>query len=262
MILAINQKGTAVNPELYTQLSRMAEVMKKYFRATLEGADHLPKRGGALLVANHGIFGYDAVLLLKLIYDQSGRILRPLSDHAHFRFPVWRDLLTIIGAVEGTPENAVRTLKNNELVLVFPGGVRDMAKDPHELYRLKWEKAYGFIRVALAAQKPIIPVAGIGPDDAFIIAKTKDEIRDTIFGKWMQFVLGHEKYVMPFPLGIGPMPLPVKFTYYVGRPISLKAYWGQEKDPDAVRQARDMVKARLEKLIDRGLKQRRSLFSG
>ncbi len=262
VLMAITPNDGEVDQELYGKLIRLVEIVEKYFRATIVGHENLPKRKGALLVANHGIYGYDSILILKLIFDNTGRTIRALGDHAHFKFPIWRDILSKIGVVQGTPENAVKTLQDNEIVLVFPGGVRDMFKGRQESYELKWQKSTGFARVALKARRPIIPLAAIGPDDALYVVKDREEMKETFVGKLTKTILGGDKYVMPLALGLGPLPLPVKFTYHVGRPISLKNYYGGEDDPVVIKEVQTIVKNRLNRLLARGLKQRKTLFGG
>ena len=53
-------------------------------------------------------------------------------------------------------------LQTQEIVLTLPGGVREVLNNPYGKEEIFWENRYGFIKVALQAHVPIIPIASIG----------------------------------------------------------------------------------------------------
>ena len=58
-------------------------------------------------MGNHVVYsGLDAVLLVDHLLREKGIFLRPLGDHLHFKVPVWGEVLTRFGVVDGTRENA------------------------------------------------------------------------------------------------------------------------------------------------------------
>ena len=69
--------------------------------------------------------------------------------------------------VVGLPENARRLLELNELLLVFPEGVRGVSKPFRERYQLQ-EFGHGFMRLAIETQTPIVPVAVIGAEEQYV----------------------------------------------------------------------------------------------
>ena len=81
--------------------------LERWFRASIEGLENLPAERGALLVSNHGHLGLDLSVLIKLIYDRTGRPVRGLGDHVIFGTPGIRQLARQLGVVEGTQPNAI-----------------------------------------------------------------------------------------------------------------------------------------------------------
>lgn len=239
---------------------RSLNFFDRYFRVEFDGMENIPEKGGALIVGNHGPFGFDAPFIVKHVYEERGRVVRPLADRAVFKTPIWRLGATTFGVLEGEPKQAVELLKDGNLVSVYPGGIRETVKRPDQKYEVRpfWGKALGFIKVALRAQVPIIPVACIGIDDMVIQLRTAEEMRDTFMMRRWQEDMGSDKYTMPLWMGLGPtmLPLPVKFNYYVGWPIHL-GYGPEAADnPEVLKQLRERVIVELEQLLQMGLAER------
>src|SRR6202012_4563548 len=61
------------------------EIMKKYFRVQIEGAEHLPKRGAAIIAPNHsGVSGFDAMVLHHEVSRATQRYPRVLTHRLWF----------------------------------------------------------------------------------------------------------------------------------------------------------------------------------
>lgn len=182
--------------------------------ARIEGIEHLPK-GGALLVGNHGLLGYETALFFEQLYEATGRLPRGCADRWFFKVPLLRDLLVRIGGMYGAPENALAALGRGDLVVCYPGGAREVLKhDASQRYRLQWHKSRGFARVAKEAGVPIVPFAAAGVDHTFTIHA---RMRGT-----GRFLMGHDKYDLPL-LG-SPVPSPVPFWFRIGKPIDSSAH--------------------------------------
>ncbi|HEY3356277.1 MAG TPA: hypothetical protein VGQ83_23695 [Polyangia bacterium] len=101
--------------------------------------------------------------------------------------------------------------------------------------------------IFLRAGAPIIPVAAIGPDDAFVVLG-----RERVLGR--RLAGGDARYDLP--IVAGPLvPRPVKFTFHVGAPIPA------EPGDDTAALA-ERVRGALEALIAAGLAGRRSIWRG
>jgi 1-acyl-sn-glycerol-3-phosphate acyltransferase len=208
----------------------LASIPRRWFRAKLEGQEHLPE-GGALLVGNHAMFGLDGVVLGALVVRVTGRPLRFLGERNLFRFGPLARLFHAVGAVEGAPENAVALLRSGAWVGVYPGGIEDSWKLVDERYVLKWGERAGFARVAMRAGVPILPVAGLGIDEMYSVVA-----REPWLGR---AVMGSSRYDLPLVFGAYGTLLPrrVPQRYVIGAPIDTAGDPSCPEDVERVRRA-------------------------
>jgi 1-acyl-sn-glycerol-3-phosphate acyltransferase len=240
----------------YERLLQRVSFLREWLQPTIEGIENIPSEEGALLVTNHGHFGIDLPVLLTLILEGTGRGVRSLSDRIVFATPFFRDLAHMMGAVEGEPTAAVRLLQDDQLVLVYPGGAKEALGDPKDAYRLQWESSHGFIRTALRAQKPIIPIAGLGNEELYVQVVSQERVRQSGVGRFISKVLG-DKYVTPIYMGLGLLPFPAELHYIVGEPIRLPHGPEAADDPGIVAELHRQVTEATQQLIDRGVEQRK-----
>jgi 1-acyl-sn-glycerol-3-phosphate acyltransferase len=215
---------------------RFARAIAERFRATLHGAEHVPRHGGALLVGNHTMFGMDAVVLAALLAADVGRLPRWLGERILWKLPGTHTLLEALGAVPGAPEDAVRLLRAGELVAVYPGGVDDSFKPSSEAYELKWGRRAGFARVALRAGVPVVPVAATGIDELYGIHR-----HERLLGR---FLFGSSRYDLPLPANLRPRD--VALDFHVLPAIEAT---GDADDPGAVERVREAAHAALEGVL-------------
>jgi len=186
----------------------------RYFAAQLHDAHHLPT-GGAIIVSNHAFVALDSLVLIHLLKQETGRMPRGLAERDLFRAPGVANLLARVGAVMGSPHNAIGLLEAGELVLTYPAGAAGSFKGPEDRYRLCWrDNAMGYLKVAAQTRTPIVPLVGIGIDDAFPAVA-----RERVLGRRL---FGSERYDLSLVLGMGPLPWPVKFDFFVGEPLTLE----------------------------------------
>jgi len=97
-----------------------------WFRCDVQGIEHVPAEGGALVVSNHaGALPPDAAMIAKAIKEEHprGRKLHITVEHFFKGYPGFSVLLPKIGCVPAHPANVHRLLcDERELVLVFPEG--------------------------------------------------------------------------------------------------------------------------------------------
>jgi 1-acyl-sn-glycerol-3-phosphate acyltransferase len=141
-----------------------------WFRVEVEGIEHVPSEGGALLVSNHaGAMPPDAPMIAKAIKEEHPRP-RPLHltmEHFFKGYPGLSMLLPKIGGVPAHPANVHRLLYDEQqLVLVFPEGRKGSEKLYKDRYRLRRFGRGGFVEAAMRAGAPIVPVAVVGAEEA------------------------------------------------------------------------------------------------
>jgi 1-acyl-sn-glycerol-3-phosphate acyltransferase len=141
-----------------------------WFRCEVEGIEHVPADGGALVVANHaGALPPDAAMIAKAIREEHPRSRRLHITVEHFfkGYPGFSMLLPKIGCVPAHPANVQRLLKDEQqLVLVFPEGRKGTEKLYRDRYRLRRFGRGGFVEAAMRARAPIVPVAVVGAEEA------------------------------------------------------------------------------------------------
>jgi 1-acyl-sn-glycerol-3-phosphate acyltransferase len=233
------------SPEIAGRFYRVIGKLARIANAEVIGLEHLPP-GGALIVCNH-TFGWDSVFPMAAVWRQLQRRVWVLGEHVWWRFPFLRRLAAAIGTVDGVPENADRLLQQGELVLVLPGGVREAVK-PRELrYRLLWGNRYGFVRIAVRNQVPVVPLAAIGADDLFDFVGNAYRRGE----RWLR----RTGIPIPLPSVILPIPHRVRLRFVFGEPIAPPPA-GVEQDAGALRRYRREIEGALHELIEGELARR------
>lgn len=143
------------------------------------GLEHLPRRGGAVLICNHRSL-FDAVALATAL-DRSGRDVMVLAKAELFRAKLVGSVLRRAGVIpvqRGTDKAAdaltaaVASLRGGELVAVFPEGTI-----PKDGVLLPFKT--GAARMALQAGVPVVPVVLIGTDH--VISGNSQRIKRTLW---------------------------------------------------------------------------------
>jgi 1-acyl-sn-glycerol-3-phosphate acyltransferase len=140
----------------------------KWFRVTVTGLEHVPATGRTLFVANHsGVLPYDGAMIAAAIWEEhpSPRLVRALHLEWFVGVPFVAPFLQKTGQVMAIPENGERLLERDHLVTVFPEGLKGVGKLFKDRYQLARFGRGGFIRMALRARAPIIPVSVVGAEE-------------------------------------------------------------------------------------------------
>lgn len=217
--------------QLVWLLSRSVSFWEKYFRYEVQGLNNIPATSGALLANNHGLWPFDAILLAKRLVDR-GRPPRAMAEHATWKIPFIREVFLNMGVVDGTPKNAIRLLRNDDIVIVFPGGAREGLKSHRDRHRLFWQNRFGFVKVAIAAGKPIIPCFTAGIDYAYHVFADGYKMGKRLFNAYVP---------LPIFLGLGLMPFPVKLVHHIGEPIEIKTRRHAYRDDKVVQRIHQKV---------------------
>jgi 1-acyl-sn-glycerol-3-phosphate acyltransferase len=188
---------------------RLWPVMDLY-RPYVDGLENLPADGRFLLVGNHTQAAFSEIVLIPyFVRTAIGTQVRPLADRqfSQMRGPQ-AALITAYGAVVGSPENASKLMRNNQTILVFPGGGPEMPKFKGEEYTLRWNNRYGFARLAIEHGYPIVAAGLVGGDDVYTSITTRDS-RLGQFSGWLgERLSGRPDMAIPLTRGIGPTLIP------------------------------------------------------
>jgi 1-acyl-sn-glycerol-3-phosphate acyltransferase len=232
---------------------------RSYFRVHTTGLEHVPDVGGALLVANHaGALPFDAIMTKVALLDEhpTHRNLRELAADLALRLPVIGELARKTGNTLGHDDDAVRLLSGGELVGVWPEGYKGIGKPFRDRYKLARFGRGGFVRVALRARVPIIPVAIIGSEETYPIVGNV---------RWLARLLDLPYFPVTaqFPLlgPLGLLPLPSRWLIEFGAPISVSEHPPDAADdPMLVLELSDRVRDTVQHMLYRNLMGRRSVF--
>jgi 1-acyl-sn-glycerol-3-phosphate acyltransferase len=141
-----------------------------WFRCEVEGIENVPTDGGALLVSNHaGALPPDAAMIAKALREEHPRRppLHLTVEHFFKGYPGFSMLVAKIGGVAAHPANVHRLLHDEQqLVLVFPEGRKGTEKLYKDRYRLRRFGRGGFVKAAMKADVPIVPIALVGAEEA------------------------------------------------------------------------------------------------
>jgi 1-acyl-sn-glycerol-3-phosphate acyltransferase len=223
---------------------------KKYFRVELHGLEHVPSDGRVLLVANHsGQLPLDAAMLAValLIEKDPPRVARALVEKWVATLPFVSAFYARLGQVVGTPENCRRLLAADEALLVFPEGVRGLNKPFSERYRLQ-PFGQGFMRLALEAGAPIVPVGVVGAEEQAPAL-------------WDLKPLARLLSMPAFPITptLLPLPMPVRYRIHFGEPMR---FTGSPDDEDSELERKvGEVQGAVQALLDKGVAERTGIFT-
>ncbi|MFI5395500.1 MAG: lysophospholipid acyltransferase family protein [Candidatus Binatia bacterium] len=224
-----------------------------YFRPQVISAENLPA-GRALIVGCHsGVVPYDAACTLVAIHEATGRFARSIGDRFFGRIGFIDEFLRQQGAIVGRPDVVEALLRSGNIVLLFPGGARDMERSYlTQRYRVVPHRGFapghgGYIKLALRTGSPIVPLAVVGAEEAHVVL--------TNFPGIVR-VTG-----LPFaPLVLFPFPLPTKLYIRFGEPFSLPGTAADADDQRRVDQLNVMVRRRVQHLIDDTVRRRRGVI--
>jgi 1-acyl-sn-glycerol-3-phosphate acyltransferase len=232
---------------------------RKYWRVEAEGVTNVPASGRALLVANHaGIVPYDGAMIRTAILAEHPhpRHARMLVVDWAFALPFTNMLLVKTGNVLAHPDNAMALLERDELVGVFPEGVKGAAKPYRSRYRIRRFGRGGFVQVALRTGAPIIPVAVVGSEEIHPVLTDLQPLA-RLLG------LPTVPITPTFPwLGLGGLiPLPSKWLIAFGKPIDV-AQHGPDAADDArlVLELSEHVRQWIQSTVYRLLPRRQTVF--
>ena len=245
-------------------------VLRWYFAPEYLHMDRAAVARPTLFVGNHSVFGVlDVLLFADGLYRERGIGLRLLADRNHFKFPVWRDLVELQGAVLGSRANCAALMRCGEHMLVFPGGAREVFKHKGEAYQLIWKERYGFVRLAIEHGYTITPYATVGAEEAFDVLLDSSDYMKTPLGRALKASGLADRYLRggdEFPpvvrgLGLTVIPRPEKLYFSIGKPMDMTRYRGQSDDPAVLRRVRARVSRALNQLIAE-LRERRAHDAG
>lgn len=180
-------------------------LLRVLFHAKVEGVEHVPKRGAAILASNHLSF-LDHFLLGSVVQ----RKIHYISKVQHFDYPVRRFLFSSWGVIplrrgEGDSEafdRSLDVLNQGKLFAIYPEGTRSLDGKLHKGHT-------GVARLAVRSGAAVVPAAMIGTFEAMPKGRSVPKLS----------------------------PCAVKF----GRPLRFEEFEGRGDDRIALREITDRI---------------------
>jgi len=270
MTLRESEAILAFKPPPLAMLRLWLAPARAWHRPSFIGVEDVDPSHPTMFVGNHTLYGVQDVPHIQYeLLRVHGIFPRTLADRAHFALPVWRDLLTAFGCVNGTRENCSALMRAGQHVMVFPGGGREVLKRKNEAYRLIWKERIGFVQLAAAFGYPIVPFASLGADESLHIALDAGDIMSSPIGKLLQATGIADKYLRggeilpPLVRGLGLtwIPEPDRFFVSFGPAVSTAHYRRRAEDVAAMHELRAKVASSIEAQLE-FLQRMRSSMSG
>jgi 1-acyl-sn-glycerol-3-phosphate acyltransferase len=240
-------------------LSVFMVLYRDYWRVETTGVENVPASGRALLVANHaGVLPWDGSMIKTAVYAEHPhpRHVRALVAGMFLGMPVLSWFLRRTGQTVGHPDDTRRLLERDELVLVFPEGVRGTGKSFKDRYRLRRFGRGGFVATAIRSRAPIIPVSVVGSEEIYpMVADLAPVAR--FFGLPYFPVTPF----WPWLGALGMIPLPSKWRIQFHAPIHVEEHPPEAADDqNLVMALADEVRDTIQQGIYDNLKLRRGVF--
>jgi 1-acyl-sn-glycerol-3-phosphate acyltransferase len=231
---------------------------RKYWRVDTVGASNVPRRGGALLVSNHsGVLPLDGAMIKVALFEEGlDRHARALIASWFFTLPVLNWFLRRSGQTLGHPDDSVRLLRDGQLVLVFPEGVRGTGKPFRERYHLRRFGRGGFVESAIRAGVPIVPISVVGAEEIYPM------LLDLVpLARLIGFPYFPITPTWPWLGPLGLVPLPSKWRIQFHHPVRTDELDpGDADDPAMVMRVADEVRDTIQQGLVSNLMERRSVF--
>jgi 1-acyl-sn-glycerol-3-phosphate acyltransferase len=246
------------DPEFLSQIVPLMEIYGRYFDSEVRGAERLPSSGPVLLVGNHSgpNSDPDTPALMAAWYRKNGveNPLVALSFDLIFAVPRARDFFRRLAQVPANHRNAEAAIDRRAAVLVYPGGLEDIARPWTDRNRIELAGNKGFIKLALRKGVQVIPVVGHGGHESSIVLTR---------GRRIAKALGLNKYrtysmplvfTIPWGVVLGPIPsipIPTKVTLQVCEPMDW-SHLGPEdaENPEVLDRCYEEILSAMQNTLD------------
>lgn len=256
--LAHEMFASGRDPDFIRRQLPVVETALRYFAPEVRHQERLPVAGPVLVVGNHsGLFYMPDMWATAVAIVRRRGVESPaygLGYDLLFAIPGVESVLRRFGALPASGTAGEQALAEDAALLVYPGGDWEACRPWTQRNRVDLHGRKGFVRLALRAGVPVVPVVAHGAHNSvFVLTR----------GERLAHALGFERVrvkVMPFlvgvPFGVAPvvlppLPLPAKVTVDFLEPLD----WSGEDpaaagDPRVVQEHYDEVTDALQAGLD------------
>ncbi|MFC1579128.1 lysophospholipid acyltransferase family protein [Pseudomonadota bacterium] len=255
------------DPELMQKQSGIWNtLMDRYFRLEFDGFENLPDEP-CLLIGVHsgGPLTMDAWTVIMAWWRQFGES-RSLHGTAHdvlMNAPVLGEYFKRLGTMSPTKEDIRAAFDKGDDVILWPGGEMDCYRSWMDRDKAVLGGRKGFIRLAMSAGVPIVPVATVGGHDTLFVLsegrglakmlKLKERMRSNVAPITLSWPFGLGLHLTPFQ----HVPLPAKIRTRIMAPIYLDTDPKRLDDQEYVEAMYEEIESTIQAGMDELAKKRR-----
>lgn len=196
------------------------DFIRRYNRLNIEGADQGMFDGPVLFVANHGFGGvFDLnVLAIVAALTEMGveQEVVMLTHQSAWALKVGK-LIEPLGARPASRESAEQAFASGSHVVVLPGGDLDAFKPWSDRNKIIFGGRRGFVRLAIDAGVPIVPIVTAGGGESVIALSAGEKLTRALgLDKRLRMKAMPISLSVPFGITVGAagmlpyVPLPTK----------------------------------------------------
>jgi 1-acyl-sn-glycerol-3-phosphate acyltransferase len=244
----------------------MLPLLQKYHRAKFIGLENIPDKS-FLGVGNHlGVyFMPESFLWIGKYHTLKGK--PPMKVLVHHVFHKIAKVLNLpedeFGIVDANPHYAINELKNGNALTVYPGGDQDNTKPFCDRNKIEFYNHFGYIKLAIKAGVPILPIVGIGGGETLFVLTSGHQFTErSKLAQRLKLKSWPIYWSFPFGwhIGHGPrfsLPLPAQVTISILPAICLDAYTLEDiKDESVLHKINKMIEATMQTELDKLAKNR------
>ena len=232
-------------------------LMDYWFRMEIEGWEHLPEPPVLLIGIHSGApFVWDAWTVGIQWWRRFGTD-RPLHGTAHdalMAAPLIGSYFRRMGVLPAAPDSIASALEAGHDVALWPGGEIDSLRPWTDRDEAVLAGRKGFIRMAVNAGVPIVPIATVGgPDSMPVLARGRRLARALQLDRFARLKMF--PIALSAPWGIAPamlpeLPLPTKIRTAFQAPVKLSRDPAKANDDDYVDRKYDEVRQSIQDGMD------------
>jgi 1-acyl-sn-glycerol-3-phosphate acyltransferase len=213
-----------------------------WFRGEVRNLGNIPEHKPVLLVGNHsGGNVTPDTLVFTLAFCTYFGVERPFYQLAHqlVLASPYGQFVRKFGTVTASHQNAERALNSGAALLVYPGGDWEVHRPSWDRNKVDFAGRKGFIKLALKAGVPIVPVVSIGGQETALFLSHGGRLSRLLgLDRLFRLKVVPISLALPWGLNVGDMlghiPAPAKITIEVLPPIDIREEFGRNPDHDEV----------------------------
>ncbi|MGE5697443.1 MAG: lysophospholipid acyltransferase family protein [Candidatus Sericytochromatia bacterium] len=230
-----------------------------WFRMEFDGWENLPEPPVLLIGIHSGApFVWDAWTVGVQWWRRFGedRLLHGTAHDALMAIPLIGRYFRAMGVLPAAPDSISTALAEGRDVALWPGGEVDSLRPWSERDRANLAGRTGFVKMAIRAGVPIVPIATVGGADAMPVLIRGDRLARTL-GLDKVFRLKVFPMAVSLPWGIAPaalpqFPLPAKIRTRLMPPVEVDHDPARADDDEYVqakyREVQDTIQAGMDSL--------------